>query len=140
MAYLKNIPILEQSYVKKIEEFKVKIRKNHKAIDRKELMDYEHKIIRSKNRIDDIIGGHLINIKVFKRYFVKRMSSNNVLNEVYIYYMIPIFYPKLAPFMIKCFGLVFTKDIDLITEERLKFCEKYKKFNSNELIYIPFEK
>jgi hypothetical protein len=140
MEYMKNIAILEKAFVKRIDEFKAKIRKINKQIDNAELQNYEHQVIRSKKRINDVIGGHLSNIRVFKRYFVKRMCSNNVLNEVYIYYMVPKLYPKLAPFMIKCFGLIFTKNFDFITEEKLKFCEKYKKFNSNDLIYIPFEK
>lgn len=140
MEYMKNIPILEKAFINRIDKFKAKIRKINKQIDSAELEEYEHQIIRSKKRIDDIIGGHLSNIRVFKRYFVKRMCSHNVLNEVYVYYMVPKLYPKLAPFMIKCYGLIFTKSFDFITEEKLLFCEKYKKFNSNELIFIPFAK
>lgn len=140
MEYLKNIAILEKSFAKRIEDFKRKLKKIHFPVDTPALQAYEHKIIHEKKRMDGIIGGHQCNIRVFPKYFVKRMSSNNVLNEVYIYYMVPKFYPKLAPFMIKCFGLIFTRDFDFITNERLKFCEKFKKFNSEDVFFIPFEK
>lgn len=140
MEYLKNIAILEQSFVKKIERFKAKLRKAGFPVDTPELEAYEHNTIRAKKRIDGVIGGHLSNIRIFPRYFVKKLTSNNVLNEVFIYYMVPRQFPKLAPFMIKCFGLIFARDFDVITNERLKFCEKFKKFNSEDLFFVPFEK
>ena len=139
MEYLKNIAILEQSFITKLENFKKKLIKIKPFLNKQSLLDYEFNIIKRKKRLNGIIGGHLSNIKVFPKYFVKRLCSHNVLNEAYIYYLAPKVYPKLASFMIKCYGIIFTKNFDEITNEKLDFCRKYKKYNSNELVFIPFK-
>jgi len=140
MEYIKNIPILEPRFVERLDQFKQKLAKLFNFINKTELLEYEHNVIRAKKRLNGIIGGHLSNIKVFPKYFVKRQSTNNFLNEVYLYYLFPRLYPKLVPLTVKCYGVVFTKDFDAITSERLDFCVKYGKINSDEMEFIPFAK
>jgi hypothetical protein len=140
MEYIKNISLLEKKFIEKLEKFKNKLIKIYKFVNKKELLEYEFNITKAKKRLNGIIGGHLSNIKVFPKYFVKRQSTNNFLNEVYLYYLFPKLFPKLVPLTVKCYGVIFTKNFDFITSERLDFCIKYRKFNSNELEFIPFEK
>lgn len=139
MEYLKNIPILQNSFVSKLEAYKKKLLKIKPFLNNENLQKYEYKIIKSKKRLNGVIGGHLSNIKIFPKYFVKRLCSHNMLNEAYIYYLAPKIYPKLASYMIKCHGIIFAKSFDDITKEKLDYCRKFKKFNSKELIFIPFK-
>ena len=61
------------------------------------------------------------------------------MNEICIYVMISQIFPELSPFLVKCFGMVLTKDPDLITEENIQNCIQNSKSETSGLQFITFE-
>jgi hypothetical protein len=137
---IKNILILEPKVVDLIEKFKTEINSIQTNLETEDLIDYENKIIKSKTRIPGVIGGHHQKLKIFKKFFLKKMGGNHALNEIYNYYLLQKFYPKISPFLTKCYGVIFvSKEFDF-DEELFTEIIKSGKTNSKEALFYPMER
>jgi hypothetical protein len=136
--YIKNIVILEPGLYNFTRDFQNKIIKLGLDLNVKTLISYENRI-NEIQRIKGVIGGHIYNIKIFDKYFVKHMAGKCLLNEMYLYYLIMKDFPDLGKFLVKCYGLIFAKDFSDINFDLIEDClEKGRSSNSNIMFY-PFD-
>lgn len=106
-TFIQNIVILEPKLAEFICEFKTQVNQIQTNLETEDLIEYQNKIIKPKKRIPGVIGGHHIKIKVIKKYFLKKVGQNHGLNEVFGYFQLHRRFPKLVPFLSRCFGVLF---------------------------------
>ena len=139
MNYIKNIAILEKSIEHRFTDFLERTRSQYPCLDCKELTAYSDSIL-DKQRIDGIIGGQQSNLLMLDKYFIKKLSGVYFMNEACIYYMINKLHPKLAQFMIKCFGVLFVKSIDKLSSEHLDALIQSNTISKDsEQVFVPFD-
>lgn len=139
MAFIRNVSTLEPAMISRIDSFIEEYSKQTDILQRKHLLDYEYCIIKEKKRTEGIIGGHRANLINLKKFFIKRLYGSNLMNEIFIYCMIPKVFPELKPFLVKCYGMILTKNSDLITDENVNQCVEEKTSTVTDLMFFPFE-
>lgn len=135
--YIKNIVILEPALYNFTKNFQNKIIDLGLDLNLNKLISYENRINEIR-RIPGVIGGHVYNIKILDRYFIKHMAGKCLLNEIYLYYLIQKDFSDLRKFLVKCYGLIFTTDFSKINLEIIQSCLKNNKSLSSDIIFYPF--
>ena len=138
--YIKNIIIIEPKVLDFIQKFQNEVNSVQTNLQTEDLIKYEETILTSKKRIPGIVGGHHKKIKLFKKYFIKQMGGNHGINEIYNYYLIHKFFPKIIPFLAKCYGVIFISKELQINENRITKIIQSDKITSKDLIFYPMDR
>jgi hypothetical protein len=138
--FIKNIINVEPNLTEFFMKFQNMVNSVQTDINTNELIEYQNKIFCLKKRIPGVIGGHLKNISLLKKYFLKKMASNHGINEIFNYNLVYKNYPKLKPFINKCFGVIFIKNDFPLTDESLEEMINSGLSTSEDALYYPMNK
>ena len=138
--YVKNIVIIEPKVAHFIKRFVNQVNSLQTNLQTEDLIKYEDLIITSKIRIPGVIGGHHNKLKIFKKYFIKKMGGNHVINEIFNYYLLNKLYPKVTPFLTKCYGVIFVSKEFEVNEAKMTQIIQSGKQSSKDFIFYPMSR
>lgn len=141
MPYIKNTIILEPEMILNINEFL------NRTTDLSEisnlyqtpLKNYEFSIISEKKRVEGILGGHRDNLRSFNKYFLKKLSGTHFMNEIFVYAMIQLKFPKLTKYTPKIYGMIIVMNLENLTQDIIEDLVENKKKKVSDVIYVPIK-
>lgn len=138
--YMVKNAVLEEGLYQKISMFIRQLDSVFNCLYTNELQEYDDKVQRKKvKKVDGVIGGHSENLYILGKYFIKKMSDNHFINELFNYYLIPKKFERMRKFTPRCFGAFFCRESEKITLELIENVMQGRVQNSKNFRFIPFD-